>query len=133
MTRYLADTNALIWWLTDHKQLSKEQLRVLKALENQGQPLFVSAVTLLEVAILFGVGNRKHPERGAQMLSDMEIGFGVEVLPMSFEVAIEVASVGDALRDPMDRAIVATARVHRLTLITSDERIIKSKLVRVVD
>jgi len=28
----------------------------------------------------------------------------------------------------MDRAIVATARVHRLTLITSDERIIKSKL-----
>ena len=105
---------------------------MLNALENQGQRLLVSAITLLEVAVIFGVGNRKHPEHGAQMLDAMEVSFGVEVLPMSFEVAIEVASMGDALRDPMDCAIVATARVHRLTLITSDERIIKSKLVKVV-
>jgi hypothetical protein len=33
----------------------------------------------------------------------------------------------------MDRAIVATARVHGLTLLTSDERIVDSKLVRVID
>ena len=73
---------------------------MLNALENQGQRLLVSAITLLEVAVIFGVGNRKHPEHGAQMLDAMEVSFGVEVLPMSFEVAIEVASMGDALRDP---------------------------------
>jgi PIN domain nuclease of toxin-antitoxin system len=32
----------------------------------------------------------------------------------------------------MDRAIVATARVHQLTLLTSDHRIIKSNLVPVI-
>jgi PIN domain nuclease of toxin-antitoxin system len=37
------------------------------------------------------------------------------------------------VRDPADRAIVATARVHRLLLVTSDQRIIESKLVPVVD
>ena len=36
------------------------------------------------------------------------------------------------LRDPADRAIVATARVHRLSLVTSDQRIIKSGLIPVV-
>jgi PIN domain nuclease of toxin-antitoxin system len=36
------------------------------------------------------------------------------------------------LRDPADQAIVATARVHRLKLVTSDQRIIESKLVPVI-
>jgi PIN domain nuclease of toxin-antitoxin system len=41
--------------------------------------------------------------------------------------------MGDALRDPGDRVIVATARVHRLRLLTSDQRIIESALVPVID
>jgi PIN domain nuclease of toxin-antitoxin system len=36
------------------------------------------------------------------------------------------------LRDPSDRAIVATARVRNLRLLTSDQRIIGSNLVAVV-
>jgi len=52
----------------------------------------------------------------------------IEIVPFGVEEGVEVATIGPSLRDPMDRAIVATARVHRLTLITSDERIIKSKL-----
>jgi PIN domain nuclease of toxin-antitoxin system len=37
-----------------------------------------------------------------------------------------------SLRDPADRAIVARARVERFRLVTSDQRIIESKLVPVV-
>jgi hypothetical protein len=37
------------------------------------------------------------------------------------------------LRDPADRAIVASARVHNLRLVTSDRRIIESKLAPVVE
>ena len=53
------------------------------------------------------------------------------VLPLNYEVAAEAALLAN-LRDPADRAIVATARVHRLTLVTSDQRIIESKLVPVI-
>ena len=53
------------------------------------------------------------------------------VFPLTYEIATEAASLGN-LRDPGDRAIVATARVHSLTLLTSDQRIIESKLVPVV-
>jgi len=38
-----------------------------------------------------------------------------------------------ALRDPADRAIAATARAHRLRLVTSDHQIIESKLVSMVE
>jgi PIN domain nuclease of toxin-antitoxin system len=48
------------------------------------------------------------------------------------EVAAEVAALGGYLRDPADRAIVSTARVRRLKLVTSDQRIIDSGLVPVV-
>ena len=57
----------------------------------------------------------------------------LQVLPVTFEIASEVASMGRALQDPADRAIVATACVHRLTLVTSDQRIIESKRVPVID
>jgi PIN domain nuclease of toxin-antitoxin system len=41
--------------------------------------------------------------------------------------------MGGGLRDPADRAIVATAQVHRLRLVTSDRRIVESKLMPVVE
>jgi PIN domain nuclease of toxin-antitoxin system len=44
-----------------------------------------------------------------------------------------MGALGDSLRDPADRVIVATARVHRLTLLTADQRIIESDLVPVVE
>ena len=45
---------------------------------------------------------------------------------------MDVASL-NVLRDPADRAIAATARVHRLRLVTSDQRIIDSGIVQVVE
>ncbi|MGH9584127.1 MAG: PIN domain-containing protein [Bryobacteraceae bacterium] len=51
---------------------------------------------------------------------------------MTYEIAANVASLRNP-RDPMDRAIVATARVHGLTLVTSDQRIIESGLVPVIE
>jgi len=61
----------------------------------------------------------------------LQTGPVFQILPLTFEVAAEVASLG-SLRDPADRAIVAMARIERLRLMTSDRRIIESKLVPVV-
>jgi len=74
-------------------------------------------------------------EGGSPKLSGVEffdaLGREFLVLPLSYEVAAEAALLAN-LRDPADRAIVATARAHRLRLITSDQRIIESKLAPVV-
>ena len=55
------------------------------------------------------------------------------IIPLTTDVAYEMATLGDALRDPADRAIVATARIHRMRLLTADQRIIESDLVPVIE
>jgi hypothetical protein len=53
-------------------------------------------------------------------------------VPLIYKGAIEAASL-DALRDPANRTIAATALVNRLGLVTSGQRIIESGLVPVVE
>lgn len=52
--------------------------------------------------------------------------------PVTFEVAREAGRVELPHRDPADRFLVATARVFDLTLVTSDETLIKAELVPVL-
>jgi PIN domain nuclease of toxin-antitoxin system len=92
----------------------------------------VSAITLLEMALLFGAGGARLQVSVQELFATLEAG-GFHLIPLDVDIAAEVAALGDALRDPAHRAIVATARVHHLRLVTSDQRIIASKLVPVVE
>lgn len=92
--------------------------------------MYLSAISLLEIAVIPAarLGASAHEIFGAFDPSD-----GFKIVPIDLIVAAEVEAVGDSLRDPMDRVIVATARVHGLRLVTSDQRIIASKLCPVVE
>lgn len=95
------------------------------------QPVALSAISLLEIAVLASQGKVKLEASLDEFFEELRARPALTVLPLTFEVALEAASLGK-LRDPADRAIVATARVHRLRLVTPDQRIIESKLVPVV-
>jgi PIN domain nuclease of toxin-antitoxin system len=124
------DTHVLVRWLFEDKKLSREQARVLEAAVRRAEPVALSAVSLLEIAMLTNQGRLR--TRVDEFFEEIQANPLFQVLPLSYEVALEVASLGGNLRDPADRAIVATARVHRLRLLTSDQLIIDSKLVPVV-
>jgi PIN domain nuclease of toxin-antitoxin system len=130
--KLLLDTHILVRWLATPKKLSRDQLRVLRDSVRERESLAISAVTLLEIAVLFGEGSARSDVDPGELFRELESNPAFQILPLSVEVAAEIAAIGPALRDPADRAIVATARVHRLRLITADERIIESKLVPVV-
>jgi PIN domain nuclease of toxin-antitoxin system len=130
--RYLLDTNVAIRRLTEPKKLSREQTRILDDLERTGQAFAMSAITLLEIAVLQSDHSRRIKGDAEQILHALDHPL-CRILPLTVEVAAEVAAIGGTLRDPADRAIVATARVHRLKLLTSDERIIDSGLAAVID
>jgi PIN domain nuclease of toxin-antitoxin system len=122
----------LVRWLVEPKRLSRDQIRVLRSAIQQGEPLAFSAITLLEIAVLFGQGGARLRVPVQELFGALGSGAGFHVVPIDVGIAAEVAALGDMLRDPADRAIVATARIHRLRLVTSDQRIIESKLVPVV-
>lgn len=91
----------------------------------------LSAISLLEIAILASGEKPSLKVSLDEFLQDLNSNPAFRVLPLTYEIAREVASLA-VLRDPADRAIAATARVHRLRLLTSDQRIIESNVVEVI-
>ena len=129
--RLLLDTHILVRWLSDFKKLSREQRRVIEVSLNRGECLGVSAMTLLEVVLL--TYGRRITAGLDEFLDELDNNPAVRILPITTDVAREMGSLGDSLRDPGDRVIVATARIHRLRLLTADQRIIASNLVSVIE
>ena len=113
------------------KRLSSEQLRMIEAAERRPEPVGLSAISLVEIANLAAEGRLDAPLE--QFFADLETEPLFQILPITPEIASEYAAVRPALRDPADAVIVATARVHGLRLVTSDQRIIHSGLVAVIE
>lgn len=130
--RLLLDTHVLIQWLIDSRRLSREQAKALEGAVKRGEPVAFSAITLLEIAVLESRGKLAFKTGLNNFFDDVQGDPVFRLIPLSYEVALEAAAVA-ALKDPADRTIVATARVHGLRLLTSDQRIIDSKLVPVID
>lgn len=133
LPRFLLDTHILIRWIEEPRKLSREQLRAIQGAERRAETLRFSAISLLEIATLTSLGKLKLKSPIQAFFADVHTNPLVEALPLTYEVALEVASLDRVLPDPADRTIVATARVHRLRLITSDERIAASGLVKVIE
>lgn len=55
----------------------------------------------------------------------------IEEIPIDIDIAIESRRLTLPHQDPADRFIAATASVHSLTLITSDEKLINSKEIAI--
>lgn len=130
LPRFMLDSHVAVRWLVEDKKLSREQSRLLEAAVRRAEPVALSAMSLLEIAMLANQGRLRI--RLDEFFEELQANPLFRIFPLSYEIALEVASLGAGLRDPADRAIVATARVHRLRLMTSDQRIIESKFVQVV-
>ena len=107
-------------------------MRALESAIGRGERLAFSAMSLLEIALLVQAGRLELTGSLAEFFGDLNSDPAFCLLPLTYEIAIEAASLAP-LRDPADRTIAATARVHRLRLVTSDQRTIKSELVPVIE
>ncbi|MGA7236354.1 MAG: type II toxin-antitoxin system VapC family toxin [Bryobacteraceae bacterium] len=130
--RFLLDTHVAVRWITAPKKLSDDQIRILREAIRKSEPVALSAVSLLEIAVVFGRATRRGESTADRILAELGRSPAFQIEPFTIELAEEVATLGDVLRDPSDRAIVCTARVCRLRLLTSDRRIIDSGLVPVI-
>jgi len=120
------DTHALIWLATDPSQLGSEARKALRGARNKG----VAAISCWELAML-AARNRIVLDRDpVTWMDDALTTEGIELLPLTPAVAVASAQLGTFHGDPADRLIVATAITHGAVLVTKDERIRESHLVR---
>jgi PIN domain nuclease of toxin-antitoxin system len=126
----LLDSHVLIWAVADSKRLSKAAASAIRR-ARRGDGLAVSAITAYEVAWQIASGRiRGYGTVETSVLRFLE---GVTVRPITPEIAALATQFPDDYpRDPADRLIGATARAEGLTLITRDERIRRSPLLKTV-
>jgi PIN domain nuclease of toxin-antitoxin system len=125
----LLDTHVVLWWFERSTRLSRAQQRALSRSDAE-RPVGVADTSLWEIALLVEVGRVRLALPLDEWLARATAAPRVEVYPVTPAVAKEVVALSSTRGwDPADRIIVATARVLGVPLVTSDARIIDSKVV----
>lgn len=120
------DTHTLVWWAADDSRLSdsaREAIASAQGSTTDSRILF-SAITAWEIAMLLRRGRLVLSMELYQWLRTVKSIAGVEVVPLSDQVAIESTRLpGDFHKDPADRFIVALARQLNVPIVTADRKI----------
>jgi PIN domain nuclease of toxin-antitoxin system len=128
--RVLLDTCGIIWAVSAPKELSKE---VRSLVENPETEIFYSPMSCAEVA--WGV-QRKRILRDRHW--KLWFRYYVELndwrcVPMDLAIVEEAYSLPEPFHsDPVDRLIVATARLHGLQVVTADRKMLQYPHVQTV-
>ena len=117
--KYLLDTHAFLWAATDEERLSNKASRAIST--TPYEQLAIADVTLQEIGLLLHSGRIVFKGSPATILGGM-LNY-VTVLPITPEIAIAAPEMALPHGDQFDRVITATAKIHRLPLITRDANI----------
>ena len=136
MSALLLDTHLWLWYAEGvTERLRPASVKKLDA-ARRSDGLIVSAISVWEIGM--------HAARGRIQLAvplrdwvDKALGVpGIRLAPLDAAVAAESTLLpGEPQGDPADRFLIATARMHGVTLATRDERILeyaKQGFLRVV-
>jgi PIN domain nuclease of toxin-antitoxin system len=111
--RFLLDTHVVLWGAAG--QLPSALIARLDPAD-----LYVSAVSVWEIAIKHGLGRLVLPEPPRAWATTRLRSMGLTEVPFASAHAVEVADLPHVHGDPFDRALVAVARAEDLTLVTAD-------------
>jgi PIN domain nuclease of toxin-antitoxin system len=126
----LLDSHVLIWAVADPKRLSRAAASAIRR-ARRGDGLTVSAITAYEVA--WQITSARIQGYGTVEAAVRRFLEGVTIRPITLEIAALATQFPDDYpRDPADRLIGATARAEGLTLVTRDERMRRSPLLKTV-
>ena len=110
------DTSALVFWTLDPERLSKTAQQAIKKADR----VCLSSISIWEI----GVKTKKDKLDLPLSIRDYAENLGridrVEVLPVDMRTWIGNLELDWDHRDPADRTIVATAKLHDCPLVTSD-------------
>jgi PIN domain nuclease of toxin-antitoxin system len=128
----LLDTHVLLWLAAEPARLSRRAAAAIRRGLRAGG-IAIASISLWEIAMMFSEGRLR--SRGTIEASIESLLRGTGVMPREITPAIAALATqfpSDFPADPADRLIAATARDGGLTLVTKDERIRSSPLLRTV-
>ena len=117
---YLLDSCTLIWLVNGDPQLSTE---AHKACGDSSSIIFVSAASAWEIALKHARGKLSLQLPVSEWWPKALERHGLIELPITGQIASVSAALPRLHNDPFDRALIATAQEHHLTILTPDPAI----------
>ncbi|MGD0800688.1 MAG: type II toxin-antitoxin system VapC family toxin [Terracidiphilus sp.] len=114
-TRYLLDSNILVWLDLGNPRLVPSFLSILE----EAEEIFLSAATAWELSLKIANGKLQIDSSFDSLLKV----FHLKELPVCIRHGDHAARLPLIHRDPFDRLLVAQAFVEGLVLVTSDKKL----------
>lgn len=123
--KYLLDTHAFLWAAVEDQRLSARAARVIAT--TPWDRLAIGDVTLQEIGLLLHLGRLRLSASPTAVLRPL-LDF-VTVLPITLEIALAAPALPLPHGDQFDRIIAATAKLHKLVLVSKDSNIAGAGIV----
>ena len=118
----LLDTSTFLWWITDSKRLSAKAREIISDVDNE---IYFSAVSAWEIGIKVSLKKLKLTSKPEAFIISQQNKNNFIPLPLSIRHAIASASLPHYHKDPFDRMLICQANAERMSLLTSDQWILK--------
>ena len=113
----LLDTCALIWLSIGGGELTKQ---ALGSIEN-AKSVFISSISAFEISLKYYKGGIELPCDPERWYSEVLENHDILEIAINSEIAIASTKLPAFHKDPCDRFIIATARLHKLKIVTADK------------
>jgi PIN domain nuclease of toxin-antitoxin system len=128
----LLDTHVLVWLVTQDGRLSRPAASAIRRARSS-DGIAVADISLWEIALLLATGILRAHGTVENVVNEFVTNSGALVQPITPEIAALATQFPDSYpRDPADRLIGATARANGLALVTRDERMHASPLLKTI-
>ena len=126
---YVADTHAVLWFLTEDSHLSAIAKEKFESAERGETVILIASISLLE--LLYVCKKKKMLPLFTEFLKRLEKGNNYVIYELDFEIVKQCLHLNEV--DEMhDRVLVATTQLVGAPLITIDQNIWNSHYVETV-
>lgn len=129
----LLDTHVLVWWVNEETKKFSRKAR--QALEQHGKhgELLVSSISFFEITTLERRGRLRFKIPVIEWVANVRRLPEYRFEPVTDDIAERAGLFGDTFGgDPVDRLLAATALLRGVPLVTVDEELRETDLVRTI-
>jgi PIN domain nuclease of toxin-antitoxin system len=133
MKSCVADTHALIWYVSAMKELSKDAKKHMENVAKTGGKIFVPTISIVEITYLVEKHRFSFSFLASLIATVTNPKLEFEVIDLTTEIAENLAKIPRSIVPDMpDRIISATALTLNLPLITADHKIQTVNLITTI-